>query len=172
MKRSNAVGRRICWLVIMAAVAIFSPSGFGSESAAATAITIVDQHGRLVPNTPPSATSQIFDVTVGPNGMFQFSPGTVNILVGDTVRWTWGSSNHSVTSGNPCLADSQFCSPDDTNCGAGQLSNMGAVYLHTFTQAGTYSYFCFAHCSLGMTGTISATDVAQVKAKVGTALPP
>jgi len=155
MKRSNAVTRRICWLVVMAGVAIFSPSEFGTGSAAATAITIVDQNGRVVPNALPSATSQIVDVTVGPNGMFQFSPGTVNISVGDTVRWTWGSSNHSVTSGTPCTADGRFCSPNDTNCGAGQLSNMGAVYQHTFAQAGTYSYHCALHCEYGMIGTIN-----------------
>src|ERR1700730_6440744 len=80
---------------------IFSPSGFGAGSAAATAITIVDQNGRPVPNAQPSATSQIFDVTVGPNGMLQFSPDPVNISVGDTVRWTWGDSGHSSTSGTP-----------------------------------------------------------------------
>jgi plastocyanin len=155
MKRSNLLARRICWLVIMAGMAIFSPSEFGAGRAAATAITIVDQNGRLVPNTPPSVTSQIFDVTVGPNGMLQFSPDPVNISVGDTVRWTWGSSNHSVTSGPPCTADGQFCSPNDTNCGAGTLSNIGAVYEHTFTQAGTYSYHCALHCPLGMRGTIN-----------------
>ena len=163
MKRSNAVARRICWLVIMAGLAIFSPSEFGAGRAAATAITIVDQNSRPVPNAAPSANSQIFDVTVGPNGMFQFSPSMVNISVGDTVRWTWGSSNHSVTSGNPCVADSQFCSPDDTDCGAGRLSNMGAVYQHTFTQAGAYSYFCALHCEYGMTGTINVASAPMAQ---------
>ena len=163
MKRSNAVARRICWLVVMAGVAIFSPSEFGAGSAAATAITIVDQNGRLVPNTPPSTISQIFDVTVGPNGMLVFSPDPVNISVGDTVRWTWGSSFHSVTSGNPCTADGQFCSPSDMNCSAGTLSNMGAVYQHTFTQAGTYSYHCALHCEYGMTGTINVASAPMAQ---------
>ena len=159
MKRSNVVARCICWLVIMAEVAIFSPSEFGAgNAAAAKAITIVDQNGHLVPNAPPSATSQIFDVTVGPNGMLQFSPSTVTISVGDTVRWTWGSSNHSVTSGTPCTVDGQFCSPNDTNCSAGTLSNTGFVYEHTFTVAGTYSYFCHAHCAFGMTGTVNVVS--------------
>lgn len=151
MKRSNVVARCICWLVIVAGVAIFPLSGFG----AGHAITIVDQNGRIVPNTPPSATSQIFDVMVGPNGTLTFSPSTVTISVGDTVRWTWGSSLHSVTSGTPCTVDGQFCSPNDTNCSAGTLSNMGFVYEHTFTVAGTYSYFCHLHCSFGMTGTVN-----------------
>jgi plastocyanin len=154
MKRSNVVARQICWLVIMAGVAIFSPSGFGAGNAA-TAITIVDQNGTVVPDAPPSATSQIYDVTVGPTGMLVFSPSTVTISVGDTVRWTWATSGHSVTSGTPCTVDGQFCSPNDTNCSAGTLSTMGTVYSHTFTQAGTYSYFCHAHCAFGMTGTVT-----------------
>ena len=30
-----------------------------------------------------------------------------------------GQSGHSVTSGPPCEADSQYCSPDDKNCASG-----------------------------------------------------
>jgi len=83
----------------------------------------------------PSATSTIVDVTVGQG--FAFVPSTVNIGTGDTVRWTWASSGHSVTSGIPCVSDGQFCSPDNMNCQAGALSDAGAVYEHTFTQSGT-----------------------------------
>jgi plastocyanin len=159
LKRSNVVARRICWLVVITGAAIFSPSEFGSGSAAAaTSITIVDQNGRAVPDALPSATSQIFDVTVAPNGMLQFSPNVVYISTGDTVRWTWGANGHSVTSGNPCIVDGQFCSPNDMNCAAGTLSNMGTIYEHTFTQAGTYSYFCHLHCDYGMTGTVNVTS--------------
>jgi hypothetical protein len=61
-----------------------------------------------------------------------------------------------VTSGDAdaCTGDSQFCSPDDVNC---DLSNTGTVYTHTFGQAGDYSYFCLAHCFLGMTGVVHVT---------------
>ncbi len=162
MKRSNVLMRRIFWLVIMLGAALVSQSGRCSEQvaslqkqAAAAGITIVDQNGRSVPNAAPSTTSQIFDVTVGPGGQTVFSPDTLNIAVGDTVRWTWASDNHSVSSGNPCAIDSQFCSPDDMNCPSGVLSNTGTIYLHTFAQAGSYSYFCAFHCNRGMTGTIN-----------------
>jgi plastocyanin len=67
----------------------------------------------------------------------------------------WASSGQSVTSGIPCTVDGQFCSPDNTNCAAGALSNAGAVYEHTFSSAGDFSYFCAAHCSIGMTGVIN-----------------
>jgi plastocyanin len=163
MKGSHSVVRRICWLIVMFAVAGFSPSEFGGEHKAvalekkstATPIIILDERGRIVLANTPSATSQISDVAVGPNNTLQFVPNTVNISAGDTVRWTWMTGFHSVTSGNPCIPDSQFCSPNDMNCAARTLSGPGTVYQHLFAQAGTYSYFCAAHCEYGMTGVVS-----------------
>jgi plastocyanin len=91
------------------------------------AIRIVDQHGRQVASGRRLAGSQVFDVAVGPSGnKIRFVPDTLNTSVGDTVRWTWGSDDHSVTSCTPCTADGQFCSPDNTNCDAGILSNKGS----------------------------------------------
>lgn len=119
-------------------------------------INIVDQYGQPVPNEMPAGGGRVFDVTVGPiNNFLRFVPDRVVITVGDTVRWTWASSEHSVTSGTPCAADGQFCSPDDMNCDAGILSDVGFVYEHTFTQTGSYSYFCALHCVVGMTGVIT-----------------
>ena len=129
-----------------------SPPPRPGASGATEPLRIVDQNGRLAVNGVPSATSTIFDVSVGQG--FTFMPGTVNISVGDTVRWTWASTGHSVTSGSPCIPSGQFCSPDDMNCQAGTLSDIGTVYEHTFTQTGTYSYFCHAHCEYGMTGMV------------------
>jgi len=31
---------------------------------------------------------------------------------------------------------------------------MGAVYTHTFSQPGTFPYFCVIHCGSGMKGTV------------------
>ncbi|PYK27290.1 MAG: hypothetical protein DME59_05255 [Verrucomicrobia bacterium] len=53
------------------------------------------------------------------------------------------------------MTDGQFCSPNNTNCNAGVLSDTGTVYEYTFGQAGTYSYFCFAHCEYGMSGVVN-----------------
>jgi polyisoprenoid-binding protein YceI len=49
----------------------------------------------------------------------------------------------------------RFCSPSDTGCDNPPLSNMGAMYEHTFAQAGMFPYYCSVHFSLGMTGTIT-----------------
>src|SRR3954451_16877262 len=116
------------------------------------AITIVDQNGRRVRSGSPSAASETFDVTVGPGNTRTFSPQTVNIVTGDTVHWTWASSNHNVVAGTSCNPNGGFCSLSDTNCGASPLSATGTNYSHTFGAAGTFSYFCAAHCVNGMTG--------------------
>ena len=54
-------------------------------------------------------------------------------------------------------ADSQFCSPNDTSCFPGTLSNAGTVYQHTFNTPGSYSYICIAHCVIGMAGVVNVT---------------
>jgi plastocyanin len=162
MKRLNAV-RGIFWLAIIFVIAFLVQAGSGdrrtitpqTKSMSAPPIRILDQNGQPAVNGVPSATSTIFDVTVGPD--FAFHPDTVNISVGDTVRWTWAGSGHSVTSGPPCAADSQFCSPNDMSCFPGTLNNTGFVYQHTFTVPGTYSYHCLAHCVLGMTGVVNVS---------------
>ena len=115
MKISNAA-RLIFWLAAIFAIGILvraesSEKRANMANTKSAPLRIVDQNGRPAVSGVPSATSQIVDVMVGPG--FTFDPDTVNISVGDTVRWTWASSGHSVTSGPPCFADSQFCSPND-----------------------------------------------------------
>jgi plastocyanin len=162
MKRLNAA-RPIFWLAMMFAIVFLVQAESGDRRASmpntksAPPIRIVDQNGQPAVNGVPSVTGTIFDVTVGGGNGFQFVPDTLNISVGDTVRWTWAGSGHSVTSGPPCVADSQYCSPDDMNCAAGILSNVGTVYQHTFAVSGTYSYHCAAHCVIGMTGVVNVS---------------
>ena len=161
---SNAIFRRTCWLTALLIVMGFWPAVAGdtpnadttSEIQTVAAIRIFDQHGRRVPSGKRYVGSQTFDVTVGPQGNeFSFMPDTLTIGVGDTVRWTWASDFHSVTSGDQCFPDQRFCSPDNMHCEAGILNNTGFVYEFTFTQAGTYQYFCALHCFAGMTGVIN-----------------
>jgi len=160
MKISNGA-RLIFWVTAIFALGLLVRAESGqrrtslpAQKHAAPPIRILDQNGRQAVSGIPSPNGTTVDVAVGPGGGFTFDPDTINISVGDTVRWTWGSSGHSVTSGPPCVADSQYCSPNDTNCSPGSLSNVGTVYTHTFTNAGSYSYHCLSHCLLGMTGTV------------------
>jgi plastocyanin len=92
------------------------------------------------------------------------------IFAGDTVTWVWeGDMNHSVTSGtcsgnggggggyiygNPCNATTVW---DATG-----LHGAGFTFSHTFTQTGTFKYFCDAH-QAAMTG--------QIEVKAGSSGP-
>ena len=163
MKISNGA-RLIFWVTAIFALGFLVRAESGerrtslpAQKHAAPPIRILDQNGQPAVSGIPSPNGNIVDVAVGPNFTFVFDPDTVNISVGDTVRWTWGSSGHSVTSGPPCQADSQYCSPNDTSCFPGALSNSGTVYTHTFANAGSYSYHCLSHCILGMTGVVNVT---------------
>ena len=90
-------------------------------------------------------------VQVGPGGTMSFldqqsGTSTTTIHVGDTVQWVWVSGFHSTTSGTCAGA----CTPDGKwDSGAGS----GMTFSHTFSQAGSFPYFCTVHQSL-MQGTV------------------
>ena len=72
----------------------------------------------------------------------------LTIDVGDTVRWTWTSINHTVTSnvGSTETFDSGFLGP------------IGSTFSHTFTLEGTNPYYCAIHGALSMSGTITVQN--------------
>jgi plastocyanin len=168
---TNAKTRQIATLAALLTIASLSPAKAGDKPGAdlmaqnygAPRLHIVDQYGREAVSGTPDVDSQVFDVTVGPGTDLAFVPNTVNISVGDTVRWTWESDFHSVTSGVPCTPDGQFCSPDNMNCDAGILNNTGFVYEFTFTQPGMYQYFCALHCFAGMTGVVNVLPAVRTR---------
>ncbi len=76
---------------------------------------------------------------------FEYSPDTVHIKVGRTVRWTnEDQAPHTVTSDT---------SSSPLNSGTLQT---GQTYSHMFTQPGTYHYHCALHPE--MHGTIVVSD--------------
>jgi len=115
------------------------------------------------------APAQIVDVTVNSNF---FSPAVVSITAGDTVRWTWNGSLHSVTGGTCCEANGDFCSPSNFNCSTAAPSGVGDVYTHTFNTPNTYDYFCSVHLG-AMTGRVivnpAPTQSATVQFSASTA---
>ncbi len=129
---------------------------FGSiQSVAAGAATTTTTPAVTTTSTTMTSGTRTHTVMVGEGGALVFTPADLAINVGDTVRWAWRSSGHSVVSGTDGNADNQFCSPSDTGCANPPLSTNGFVYEHTFTQAGTFPYYCSVHFSLGMTGTVT-----------------
>jgi plastocyanin len=69
-----------------------------------------------------------------------FSPGTLQVSVGDTVTWDWkGGAAHNVTG---------------PGFNSGTLSK-GKTFAHTFNSAGTFKYVCTLHT--GMKGTVEVS---------------
>jgi glucose/arabinose dehydrogenase/plastocyanin len=95
---------------------------------------------------PMNSPAETVDITIG---NFFFSPPTVTIKPGDTIRWTnQGSTVHTSTSGQNCTPDGLWNS--------GSLSP-GASFSRVFDESGTFPYLCDValHCELnGMKGTI------------------
>ena len=81
---------------------------------------------------------------------------TINI--GDTVRWTWTSPNHTVTSlpGSTETFDSGFLGP------------IGSTWSYTFTKAGTNPYYCEIHGAGSMSGTITVKNILGVDDEIFT----
>jgi plastocyanin len=79
------------------------------------------------------------DVTVT---NFAFAPSTVNVAPGETVTWKFAGPdvNHSATS-DPGQAESWDSDPGNSS----PSHTVGDTFPHTFTQEGTYSYFCKVH---------------------------
>ena len=104
--------------------------------------------GTLPPISQPTATSVsaatsapatgTVDVTIA---NFAFSPDTLTVKVGTTVKWTnQDSATHNVTA-------------EDNSFKSGDL-NQGDSFSFTFTTAGTYAYRCGFHASMKATITV------------------
>jgi plastocyanin len=74
-----------------------------------------------------------------------FSPATVNIQVGDTVRWT----NNTGTFHDVKADDNSF----------GNTASASWTFTHTFSAPGTFGYFCSIHGfpGGGMAGTVTVS---------------
>jgi plastocyanin len=71
---------------------------------------------------------------------FQFRPTLVEVRTGTPVTWTnQDDILHTVTSGTPESRSHRFEAP---------LDGKGASSTMTFTQAGSYPYFCDRHQSM------------------------
>jgi len=145
-------GGRACVGAVPSCCDSCTASGCSGEVTTTTAAGITTTTTARI-TTTTMAGPRTHVVKVGQDG-FTFAPANLTIQAGDTVRWVWSSSGHSVVSGSNGAADNRFCSPSNTGCADPPLSSSGATYEHTFAQAGTFPYYCSVHFQLGMTGTI------------------
>jgi plastocyanin len=118
----------------------------------------------LFPAHMKSASAATINVTVAPNGGLVFSPSSVTVQPGDTVRWTWSGSFHSTTSGVPGAP---------TGIWDSGLLNQGATFSHTFNTTGTFPYYCTAHGGCcGMVGTVNVVSPTPSPTPMATPTPP
>jgi plastocyanin len=72
--------------------------------------------------------------------LFQFQPAQLEVKPGTTVTWiNEDDIGHTITSGNPENKDGRFDM---------RLAGKGTTFSFTFTQPGTYAYFCNRHQSM------------------------
>jgi plastocyanin len=110
-----------------------------------------------------SATATTFNVDVAPGGLF-FSPSSVTIQAGDTVKWTWKGSGHSVTAGLPGHNTGLFDSG---------VHNSGFTFSFTFSDAGTFDYHCTPHgACCGMIGKVTVAAPSPTPTPTPTPRPP
>jgi PKD repeat protein len=117
-------------------------SGFGGGGATPTPTVSVAP----TPTPTPSA-GQTRHVTVG-NTFFRDAVSgnsTTTISVGTEVEWDWQAGFHTTTSG-PCPP----CTPSGVWDSGGKGSGN---FKFTFTQAGTFPYYCGVHTT-AMTGSV------------------
>lgn len=105
----------------------------------------------------PAMAQSTADVDVRDNS---FAAANVTVDVGGTVQWTQtGSNPHTITASDGSFDSSPDCPPDFALC----LST-GDTFSQSFTQAGTYTYFCKVHGAAdgsGMAGTVTVVAADQ-----------
>jgi plastocyanin len=127
-----------------------TPTTSGPTSTRTPTITVPPTITRTPSRTPtatitPSGT--VHDVSIS---SFVFTPPTLTIPAGDSVKWTWSGGTHSTTSG---ACPGGVCT-DDGNWDSGIKSS--GTFIHNFPTAGTFPYHCNVHHAM-MQGTITVT---------------
>ena len=102
-----------------------------------------------------SATRHIVQVS-----NFQFSPSSMNVFVGDTVRFTWVSGGHTTTC-DPG-ANSGTSLPAGAATWNSPMNNGTTTYDYAVTVSGTYNYVCLPHAP-NMAGSFVAQQNLPLK---------
>ncbi|MEI6890295.1 MAG: T9SS type A sorting domain-containing protein [Bacteroidales bacterium] len=92
------------------------------------------------------AHSTIHQVLVG---NFFFNPSSLNVTVGDTVKWVWVAGSHTTTSSSIPVGAAIW----------DRLINSGSPsFSYKVTVAGTFNYVCTLHAAMGMVGDFTASN--------------
>lgn len=122
MKR---IWRGIGVLAVAALAAISPVTAHGSHTDGIHLATV--QGAETSSATVPMVTIQTF----------QFRPNPIEVQAGTQITWiNQDDIRHTITSGTPENRDGRFDAP---------LAGKGTKFTFTFTQPGSYSYFCDRH---------------------------
>lgn len=127
-----------------AAVLVLAACGDGGTSAApATDPPASDAPASEAPTTSACAPSTDAGAVTAAMEGNAFSPSTITAAVGDVITWT----NNDTVPHTATLTDDPTCTTD--NLGSGESGGL------TFSEAGTYAFFCKVHPD--MKGTIEVS---------------
>lgn len=124
-----------------------APTAAMMEAATVEATMATHTHAATVEaatdmNTPAGAETQ------AEIKLFMFKPATLDVKTGTTIVWTnQDAIEHSVTAGTPGTPSNAFDS---------DFFVQGESFSFTFTQPGTYDYFCKRHESMSGKVTVAA----------------
>jgi plastocyanin len=93
---------------------------------------------------------------VGMTNTMKYTPDTVRVETGQTVRWENSSAvMHTVTADpEEAFKNESVTLPDGASTFNSGNLDPKATFEHTFKVAGTYRYFCIPHEAVGMIGTV------------------
>ena len=89
-----------------------------------------------------TSVSQANTVTIT-LGLMSFTPDTVNVTIGDTVKWQWTTGIHTTTS---------TIIPPGAPVWNAPMDAADQTFLYAVTVAGVYHYQCNIHALMGMVG--------------------
>ena len=81
-------------------------------------------------------------------GNYYFNPSSLNVEVGDIVKWVWVQGSHTTTSSSIPGGAASWDAP---------INSGNQTYSYTVTVVGVYSYVCTPHAGMGQIGSFTAT---------------
>lgn len=84
-------------------------------------------------------------------GNFYFTPSSLNVSVGDTIRWVLVGGSHTTTSSTIPAGATPWDSP---------ITSAVTFYEYKVTVAGLYNYVCTPHATMGQVATFTASAAA------------
>jgi plastocyanin len=86
-------------------------------------------------------------------GNYYFNPSSLNVEVGDIVKWVWVAGTHTTTSSTIPAGAASWDKP---------ITAANQTYSYAVAVAGVYNYVCTPHVGMGMVGSFTATNPAPV----------